>query len=203
MKYIHNNNIKYNNKYYNTMVKNNTGGNKAKGYARKDYGSNVNKNKLRLAVEEGEYYAIVTKMLGNGMCNVTCCDNIQRLCIIRGKFKGKGMHNNLISPGTWVLIGIRTWESTDKKDAMPKSDLLEVYSSVDKERLKTSVSTDLSMLTLNDGTTPAHQAENLVKFINEKEEEYIKTMEKSILDGSKKIEFSTKADDEEINIDDI
>jgi len=80
---------------------------------------------------------------------------------------------------------------------------LEVYSSVDKERLKTSVSADLSMLTLSDGTTPAHQAENAVKFINEKEEEYIKTMEKSILDGSKKIEFSTKADEEEINIDDI
>jgi hypothetical protein len=59
------------------------------------------------------------------------------------------------------------------------------------------------MLTLSDGSTPAYQSENAIKFINEKEEEYIKTMEKSILDGSKKIEFSTKADDEEINIDDI
>ena len=184
------------------MVKNTTGGNKSKGYARKDQSGGANKNKLRLIVEEGEYYAIVTKMLGNGMCNVMCSDNVSRLCIIRGKFKGKGMHSNIITNGTWVLIGIRDWESGDKKGTLPKCDLLEVYSSIDKERLKSSVSIDLSMLSLNDTSTTT--SEEHVKFINEKEEEYIKTIEKSISTGSKKIELTTGGDDEEeINIDDI
>ena len=140
-------------------------------------------------------------MLGNGMCNVMCSDNVSRLCIIRGKFKGKGMHSNIINNGTWVLIGIRDWESSDKKGTLPKCDLLEVYSSIDKERLKSSVSIDLSMLTLNDGAS--NISEDHVKFINEKEEEYIKTIEKSISDGSKKIELNTGDDEEEINIDDI
>jgi initiation factor 1A len=161
------------------MVKNTTGGNKSKGYARKDSGAGSKSNKLRQAIEEGELYAIVTKMTGNGTCNVLCIDSIERLCFIRGKFKGKGMHNNLISPGSYVLVGERGWESTDKKNTKPKCDLLEVYSSVDKERLQISVSANWSVLTLNDVTNQPNHDKNVV-FLNEKEEEYRETIAKSI-----------------------
>lgn len=182
------------------MVKNTTGGNKSKGYARKDQMGGANKNKLRIIMEEGELYAVVTKILGNGMCNVVCSDNVTRLCIIRGKFKGKGKHNNIINNGTWVLVGNRDWESTDKKGILPKCDLLEVYNAIDKERLRTSVSIDLSMLILNDlGEKMTAQNDN-IHFTNEKEEEYIKTIEQSIASGSKTISFE---DDDEIDIDAI
>lgn len=160
------------------MVKNATGGNKSKGYARKDAGGSKG-GKLRQAVEDGEIYAIVTKMTGNGMCNVLCIDKVERLCVIRGKFKGKGMHNNLLSIGTYVLVGERGWESTDKKDTKPKCDLLEVYSSSDKEKLQISVSANWSILTISDGTNKLSN-DTTVVFLNKKEEEYRDTIAKSI-----------------------
>jgi initiation factor 1A len=161
------------------MVKNTTGGNKAKGYARKDSGGANRSGKLRQAVEEGELYAIVTKMTGNGMCNILCMDGAERICVIRGKFKGKGMHSNLLTIGTYVLVGERGWESSDKKDAKPKCDLLEVYSSVDKERLQISVSANWAVLSINDGSKP-QESDNNVVFLNSKEEEYRDTIAKSI-----------------------
>ena len=70
----------------------------------------------------------------NGMVDVMCIDNVNRLCIIRNKFRGRGKRDNCVNIGTWVLIGEREWEatSTDKK---PKCDLLEVYNSSDVEQL--------------------------------------------------------------------
>ena len=66
------------------MVKNKTGGNKAKRQGRMFVG-NVS-SKLRVAIEEGEIYAVVTKHFGNAMMDVLCIDGIQRICIIRNKF---------------------------------------------------------------------------------------------------------------------
>jgi initiation factor 1A len=185
------------------MVKN-AGGSKTKGFARKNIGGSGRNNKLRLAIEEGEHYAVVLKMTGNGMCSVQCIDNVKRLCVIRGKFKGKGMHNNLITIGTWVLVGIREWESTDKKDAIPKCDLLEVYTNIDKDRLKTSVSIDWSILLTNDATNTSKDTNtDDVLFMDEKEEDYRNTIAKSIAINNP-INMSTETiDEEEINIDDI
>jgi initiation factor 1A len=104
------------------MVKN-QGGNKGKKIAAKHMF-----HKIRLATE-GEVYAVVTKMLGNCRCHVVGLDGHTLMCIIRKKFTGK--HRQLLQPGTWVLVGLRDWETpTDK---LPKCDLLECYSEQDKQ----------------------------------------------------------------------
>ena len=109
------------------MGKNITGGKHAKkaGY--------VGPRKLRLLESEEERYAIVTKMLGNSQCHVKCMDDKIRLCIIRNKFTGKHKGNNFLKPGSWVLVGIRDWET--KTDRMEKCDLMEVYTESDKSKL--------------------------------------------------------------------
>ena len=68
------------------MVKN-FGGNKSKKLARKVI-SAPRDNRLRTPDpnQPDEQFACVSKMLGNGMCQVECGDNKTRLCIIRNKF---------------------------------------------------------------------------------------------------------------------
>jgi initiation factor 1A len=113
------------------MVKND-GGNKGKGLARKHVSSGGSNKQLRVAVEDGERYAVVSKMLGNGMCYVRLLDGSagDRLCIIRNKFKGRGKRDNILDSGSWVLIGMREWSS--KQDTC---DLLEVYNHGERDRL--------------------------------------------------------------------
>jgi initiation factor 1A len=117
------------------MVKNDTGGNKGKGLARKHVNAakGGTSKQLRVAVDEAEKYAIVSKMLGNGMCYVRLLDGSggsDRLCIIRNKFKGRGKRDNILDSGSWVLVGMREWSS--KQDTC---DLLEVYNANERDRL--------------------------------------------------------------------
>ena len=123
------------------MVKNATGGSKHKGLARKNIvASRGGDRKLRTVQEEGECYANVEKICGGANCIVNCMDGKQRLCHIRGKFRGRGKRDNTINSGTWVMVGVRDYESKDKKDGkLENCDLLEVYQDGDKERLMTSV----------------------------------------------------------------
>jgi len=82
------------------MVRNLKGGSGAKGQARKHTSTGSSALiKTRLAVEEGELYAQVTKNMGNGMCHVLCQDDKTRLCFIRGKFRGRSKRDNMISNG--------------------------------------------------------------------------------------------------------
>ena len=101
------------------MVRNFKGGKGGKKGARKHIVSNNFNAQLRLAKEEGEIYACVSKLLGNGMCHVNCLDPnnscVQRLCIIRNKFKGRGKRGNELRVGTYVMVGVRSWE-TKKSD---------------------------------------------------------------------------------------
>ena len=71
------------------------------------------------------------------MAEVKCIDDVTRLCIFRKKFKGRGKRDNMVSIGTVVLVGQRTWEviSAESKK-LPKCDLLEVYSSADVDKLR-------------------------------------------------------------------
>ena len=87
---------------------------------------------LRVATDEAERYAVVSKMLGNGMCYVRLLDGStgDRLCIIRNKFKGRGKRDNILDSGSWVLVGMREWAS--KQDTC---DLLEVYNANERDRL--------------------------------------------------------------------
>jgi len=115
------------------MVKNDAGGNKGKGLARKHVNAakSGGSNQLRVATDEAEQYAIVSKMLGNGMCYVRLLSGGgDRLCIIRNKFKGRGKRDNILDSGSWVLVGMREWSS--KQDTC---DLLEVYNANERDRL--------------------------------------------------------------------
>lgn len=139
------------------MVKNTHGGSGHKKFARK-HTSGAKSNKLRISEDEGEIYAIVTKMLGNGMFHCHCIDGTVRLGHIRGKFTGRGKRDNMVEGGKWVLIGLREWDVPSEKSSsiskgkekMQQCDLLEVYSDLDKQRLRESVSENWQSLDSND-----------------------------------------------------
>ena len=134
------------------MVKNVSGGSNNKKFARKNTAPSGRINsKLRVAEEDGEIYAVVTKIFGGKMCQVQCIDGKTRACIIRGKFAGRGKRDNFISAGIWVLVGAREWEDTAKKDQ--KCDLLEIYSENDRKKLQSSVDADWIALAISDGSS--------------------------------------------------
>jgi len=66
---------------------------------------------------------------------VKCIDGETRLCIIRKKFKGRSKRDNMITNGSYVLVGVRDWEVVEVGKKR-KCDLLEVYSSSDIEQIK-------------------------------------------------------------------
>jgi len=109
------------------------GGNKSKKSARKLMNPVTANRKLRLA-EEGETYAVVIKLYGGPNCEVVTNDGVTRLCVIRNKFRGRDKRDNTIAPDVWILVGIRDWEARSNKAV--KCDLLEVYNSGEKDKLK-------------------------------------------------------------------
>ena len=126
------------------MVKNRFGGSKSKGLARKNEKEDYNR-KLRVPQCEEEKYAIVKKIYGGDMCEVLCEDNVVRIAIIRGKFSGgKGKRHNIITVSTLLLVGLRSW-ATVKHDSLEKTDVLEVYSSIEYDLLS-SISSFPSLL---------------------------------------------------------
>ena len=123
------------------MVKNTHGGNKSKGMARKNIVSSTEKRTLRLSTCEHEKYAVVTKLLGNGMFYTTTSDGHELLGHIRNKFKGRSRRGNDISTGTIILAGLRDWEAPNFKDC----DLLEVYDSNEVQQLRLISTIDFSL----------------------------------------------------------
>jgi initiation factor 1A len=111
------------------MVKNTTGGTGTKGLARKH--QTRGDSRLRLPECELEQFAIVTKMLGNGMCEIYTNDDIRLIGHIRNKFRGKQKRNNMLSINNIVLIGIREWENPSKN-----CDILSIYESNQVEQLR-------------------------------------------------------------------
>jgi initiation factor 1A len=111
------------------MVKNTTGGTGTKSLARKhqsggDY-------RLRLPECELEQFAIVTKMLGNGMCEIYTNDNTRLIGHIRNKFRGKQKRNNMLSVNSIVMVGLREWENPIKN-----CDILTIYENNQVEQLR-------------------------------------------------------------------
>lgn len=126
----------------NVMVKNSKGGKGSKRIARKDVATMAHRV-LRYVKDEGEMYGIVAKHFG-GQCEVVTVDGVTRLCVIRGKFKGRRRRDNNITLGTWVMIGVRDWEL--RGDGKTKCDLLYVYSDIDKDELKQNTPINFSEL---------------------------------------------------------
>jgi len=189
------------------MVKNTKGGSGHKSQARKYEATKQSDTKTRFSQDEYEYYAQVVATLGNGMCHVMCMDGKKRLCIIRGKFRGRGKRDNIVSNGKWVLVGGRDFESerAGNGDKLENCDLLEVYSDLDKERLK-------AIGGFNDFVSRDHTFANVascdIEFSENANEEEYNQMIEQIQGGNKttKISFVTSTDiseDAEINVDDI
>ena len=153
------------------MPRNTGGGNKAKKFASKSF--IISDRATRFASVDGEVYAVVQRMLGGTICEVLCIDGVTRLCIIRGKFSGKGKRDNRLCRGSWVLVGLRDWEITSKDK--PKCDLLEVYNDSDKEKLiKNSRENFRIFLAVNEDDVVD---EDQLKFVNEREELFSQDVE--------------------------
>jgi len=114
------------------MVKNSKGGKGAKGIARKSVtSSNSSSERLRLAVDVLEQYAVVTKMYGNGMCEIYNNADVKLIGHIRSKFRGRQKGGNMVLPFSIVLIGLREWENPAKN-----CDILYIYDDNQIEQLK-------------------------------------------------------------------
>jgi len=101
--------------------------NKGKGGKNRRRGKNENEGLKRELVfkEDGQEYAQVTKMLGNGRLEAMCFDGVKRLCHIRGKLRKKVW----INQSDIVLLGLR-----DYQDA--KADVILKYSADEARNLK-------------------------------------------------------------------
>jgi hypothetical protein len=129
------------------MVKN-AGGNKSKKVARKNVSYSSTQD-VRKAVDASEMYAAVTKIYSSQRCSVLGADGNTYQCTIRGKFlKNKRSGEGLIN-GAWVLIGFYDWEV--RSDGSKKCDLLEIYSNLEKDKLKQIETRHLAELIKIDG----------------------------------------------------
>lgn len=101
--------------------------NKGKGGKNRRRGKNENEGMKRELVfrEDGQEYAQVTKMLGNGRLEAMCFDGVKRLCHIRGKLRKKVW----INQSDIILIGLR-----DYQDA--KADVILKYTPDEARNLK-------------------------------------------------------------------
>lgn len=91
--------------------------NKGKGGKNRRRGKNENEDQKRELIfkEDGQEYAQVTKMLGNGRLEALCFDGVKRLCHIRGKLRKKVW----INQGDIILIGLRDYQD-QKADVILK-----------------------------------------------------------------------------------
>eukprot|EP01065_Artemidia_motanka_P030458 TRINITY_DN3648_c0_g1_i1.p1 TRINITY_DN3648_c0_g1~~TRINITY_DN3648_c0_g1_i1.p1 ORF type:complete len:204 (+),score=105.50 TRINITY_DN3648_c0_g1_i1:119-730(+) len=82
--------------------------NKGKGGKNRKRGTNKNEPEKRelTTKEEGQEYAQVLKMLGNGRLEVHCFDGHKRLAIIRGKLRKK----QWMRAQDIILVGIRDFQ---------------------------------------------------------------------------------------------
>ena len=192
------------------MGKNIHGGSGHKKFGNK-YNSNngPRNNKLRVSEDKGEIYAIVSKMLGNGMFFCHCIDGIDRLGHIRGKFSGRGKRDNIVDIGKWVLIGLREWDNTSiLKQKKQQCDLLEIYSDTDKMRLKETISNDWKVLDDNDLSKKEEYNDGDVVFGSDRDferERLLEEMKTSTIETiTMKLENNSEEDvDTEVNVDDI
>ncbi|XP_074263378.1 eukaryotic translation initiation factor 1A-like [Silene latifolia] len=91
--------------------------NKGKGGKNRKRGKNEADDEKRELVfkEDGQEYAQVLRMLGNGRLEAQCIDNEKRLCHIRGK-----MHKKVwIAAGDMILVSLRDYQD-DKADVILK-----------------------------------------------------------------------------------
>ncbi len=102
--------------------------NKGKGGKNRRRGKNQNEPDKRELVfkEDGQEYAKVTKMLGNGHVECVCFDGEIRIGHIRGKMRKKVWING----GDIILVGLRDYQDN-------KCDIILKYTADEARNLKT------------------------------------------------------------------
>lgn len=195
------------------MVRNTKGGNKSKKQARK-FSSQPKEKFIRYADEVDEIYACVTKYYGSGMVDVACMDGVNRLCIIRKKFKGRNKRDNSVSIGTYVLVGLRSWEVVEVGKKR-KCDLLEIYSKEDIMQIKKYMTDSewANIVSVDDTHKDEYDDENGIAFTDEKTQRYEDmtedsanekiTLKQDSAESKQKNTTEEVASDDEINVDDI
>lgn len=89
-------------------------------------GKNRSEEKRDLeAKDEGQEYAKVLKMLGNGRLEAHCYDGVQRLCHIRGKMRKQVW----VAVGDIVLVSLREYQDC-------KADVIMKYTAEEARELK-------------------------------------------------------------------
>ncbi|MBN3321697.1 IF1AX factor, partial [Atractosteus spatula] len=98
-----------------------------KGGKNRRRGKNENESEKRELVfkEDGQEYAQVIKMLGNGRLEAMCFDGIKRLCHIRGKLRKKVW----INTSDIILVGLRDYQDN-------KADVILKYNADEARSLK-------------------------------------------------------------------
>jgi len=101
--------------------------NKGKGGKNRRRGKNENEGAKRELIlkDEGQEYAQVQKMLGNGRLEAMCFDGTKRLCHIRGKLRKR----QWINASDIILVGLRDYQDQ-------KADVIMKYNSDEARRLK-------------------------------------------------------------------
>lgn len=66
--------------------------------------------------DDGQYYAVVQKMLGNGRCSLKCSNGLEAIGVIRGKMKFRAW----VHVDDLVLVSGRDYQDT-------KVDIIHVY----------------------------------------------------------------------------
>ena len=81
--------------------------NKGKGGKNRRRGKNEGDTKRELEYkEDGQEYAQVMRMLGNGRLDASCFDGTKRICHIRGKMRKKVW----VGVGDIILVGLRDYQ---------------------------------------------------------------------------------------------
>merc|ERR1719276_62841 len=96
------------------MPKSNSKGKGGKNRRRGKGGGEDEKREL-IFKEDGQEYAQVLRMLGNGRLEAQCVDGTKRLCHIRGKMRKKVWVNT----GDIILVGLREYQD-EKADVIQK-----------------------------------------------------------------------------------
>merc|ERR1711959_863526 len=91
--------------------------NKGKGgkSRRRGKGDNGDDKRELIFKEDGQEYAQVLTMLGNGRLEAQCFDGVKRMCHIRGKMRKRVW----VSAGDIVLLGLRDYQD-EKADVILK-----------------------------------------------------------------------------------
>ena len=110
--------------------------NKSKGKRRQQGAkSGDSHGAMRTPRLDDEVFATATRMMGGAHVRVTCADGVERLCIIRNKFRGRGKFGNHVSVGSLLLIGRRAWSGA-RNGKLPICDMLCVYTTDEARTLK-------------------------------------------------------------------